>query len=174
MISSIMKTKSWRRRSPRRWALRCGDWFGDLGLRQGLREQAKPLKRGDRGGRGERQKNLNPSALFAPSAFNGLEDLAAVVCISLFPVWPNVKDEPHGEVARDVRHSFVHSRFSFESCLASTPRDRSPCWLWRRVGRTQRSIAARDEERVHGGKLRTRKIAGAAGFNYIEISLPRT
>jgi polygalacturonase len=28
MISSTMKTKSWRRRSPRQWALRCGDWFG--------------------------------------------------------------------------------------------------------------------------------------------------
>jgi hypothetical protein len=40
-------------------------------------EQAKPFERGGRGEREERQKNLKLSALFAPSAFNGLEDWAA-------------------------------------------------------------------------------------------------
>ena len=29
MTIANMKVKSWRRRNPRRWALRCGDWFGD-------------------------------------------------------------------------------------------------------------------------------------------------
>ena len=53
-----------------------------------LNEQAKPLERGGRGEREERQKNLKRSALFAPSAFNGLEDWAAVVCTSIFPVLP--------------------------------------------------------------------------------------
>ena len=28
MITSITKPNFWRRRSPRRWALRCSDWFG--------------------------------------------------------------------------------------------------------------------------------------------------
>jgi hypothetical protein len=37
-----------------------------------LNEQAKPFERGGRGEREERQKNLKLSALFAPSAFNGL------------------------------------------------------------------------------------------------------
>jgi RNA-directed DNA polymerase len=55
-----------------------------------LNEQAKPFERGGRGEREERQKDLKLSALFAPSAFNGLEDWAAAVCTSIFPILPNL------------------------------------------------------------------------------------
>ena len=74
-----------RRPDPR---VGCSDWFG--GRDSELNEQAKPFERGGRGEREERQKNLKLSALFAPSAFNGLEDWAAAVCTSIFPVLPNV------------------------------------------------------------------------------------
>jgi hypothetical protein len=62
-----------------------------------LNEQAKPFERGGRGEREERQKDLKLSALFAPSAFNGLEDWAAAVCTSIFPVLPSKVS--HAEVA---------------------------------------------------------------------------
>ena len=67
-----------------------------------LNEQAKPFERGGRGEREERQKNLKLSARFAPSAFNGLEDWAAAVCTSIFPVLPNVEGQPRGDCGRAV------------------------------------------------------------------------
>ena len=60
----------------------------------------KPIERGGRGEREERQKDLKLSALFAPSAFNGLEDWAAAVCTSIFPVLPNVEGQPRGGCAQ--------------------------------------------------------------------------
>ena len=84
-----------RRPSP---ALRCSDWFG--GRDSEFQEQAKPFERGGRGEREERQKNLKLSALFAPSAFNGLEDWAAAVCTSIFPVLPNVEGQPRAGCAQ--------------------------------------------------------------------------
>jgi hypothetical protein len=74
-----------------------------------LNEQAKPLERGGRGEREERQKNLKLSALFAPSVFNGLEDWAAVVCTSIFPVLPSkvshagIPHQPFFEMKRPHR-----------------------------------------------------------------------
>ena len=65
-----------------------------------LNEQAKPFERGGRGEREERQKDLKLSALFAPSAFNGLEDWAAAVCTSIFPVLPNVEGQPCLDTSR--------------------------------------------------------------------------